>query len=64
MLNLITRHSQIDLMVNTMFAHISEQVKFDNQFINHHVASDSPNMPLTEEFINDEWMAWCAFDGI
>lgn len=59
-----SRHTQIDLMINTMFAHVGEQVKFDNQFINHYVASDSPNMPLTEEFINDEWMAWCAFDGI
>ena len=64
MLNLITRHSQIDLMVNTMFAHIGEQVKFDNQFINHYVASDSLFTLLTEDEVNDEWMAWCAFDGI
>jgi hypothetical protein len=58
------RHNPHEVVISSAFAHVGEQVKFDNQFINHHVASDSPNMPLTEEFINDEWMAWCAFDGI
>lgn len=59
-----SRHTQIDLMINTMFAHVGEQVKFDAQFTEHYSESDFPFTLLTEDEVNDEWMAWCAFDGI
>lgn len=59
-----TRHAQIDLMNNAIWIDVGEHESFDYDFVDHWVMSDSQNLPLSVETVTDEWMAWCAFDGI
>lgn len=59
-----TRHNQTDMIVNEIMALVLEPTmnpKFVDSWVFH---NPEECFGLSDDGASDQWMTWCAFDGI